>query len=83
MDFMLPEELHMLRETVARVSKEELIRLAKDVVRRGAERGLIDAPRIAPDDERELAGVSHRREAERDSPWIHRARSAAQPVPTP
>ncbi|MCC7081373.1 MAG: acyl-CoA/acyl-ACP dehydrogenase [Burkholderiales bacterium] len=54
MDFTLPEELRMLRDTVARFVKEELIPLEKDVIRREAERGLTDAPLIAPEVEREL-----------------------------
>ncbi len=54
MDFTLPEELHMLRETVARFTREELLPLEKDVIRREAERGLTDAPLIDPDAEKEL-----------------------------
>lgn len=55
MDFTLPEELRMLRETVARFVKQEMIPLEKEVIRREAERGLTDAPLIAPDVEKELA----------------------------
>ncbi len=55
MDFSLPEELRMLRDTVARFVKEELIPLEKEVIRRESERGLTDAPLIAPDVEEELA----------------------------
>ena len=55
MDFALPEELRMLRETVARFVKEELMPLEKDVIRRESERGLTDAPLIAPDVEQALA----------------------------
>ena len=55
MDFFLPEELRMLRDTVARFVKEELIPLEKEVIRRESERGLTDAPLIAPDVEEELA----------------------------
>jgi (R)-benzylsuccinyl-CoA dehydrogenase len=54
MDFTLPEELRMLRETVARFAREELLPLEKDVIRREAERGLTDAPLIDPDVEKEL-----------------------------
>lgn len=54
MDFTLPEELRMLRETVARFTREELLPLEKDVIRREAERGLTDAPLIDPDAEKEL-----------------------------
>jgi (R)-benzylsuccinyl-CoA dehydrogenase len=55
MDFTLPEELRMLRDTVARFVKQEMIPLEKEVIRREAERGLTDAPLIAPDVEQELA----------------------------
>lgn len=54
MDFTLPEELRMLRDTVARFVREELLPLERDVIRREAERGLTDAPLIAPDVEQEL-----------------------------
>ncbi|MGH8663681.1 MAG: acyl-CoA dehydrogenase family protein [Burkholderiales bacterium] len=54
MDFTLPEELRMLRDTVARFVKQEMIPLEKEVIRREAERGLTDAPLIAPDVEQEL-----------------------------
>ena len=55
MDFTLPEELRMLRDTVARFVKEELMPLEKEVIRRESERGLTDAPLIAPDVEEELS----------------------------
>ena len=55
MDFTLPEELRMLRDTVARYVKQELIPLEREVIRREAERGLTDAPLIPPDAEKELA----------------------------
>lgn len=55
MDFTLPEELRMLRETVARFVREELIPLEATVIRREAERGLTDAPLIPPEAEAELA----------------------------
>jgi (R)-benzylsuccinyl-CoA dehydrogenase len=55
MDFTLPEELRMLRETVARFVREELIPLEATVIRREAERGLTDAPLIPPEIEAELA----------------------------
>ena len=54
MDFTLPEELRMLRETVARFTREELRPLEKDVIRREAERGLTDAPLIDPEAEKAL-----------------------------
>jgi (R)-benzylsuccinyl-CoA dehydrogenase len=55
MDFTLPEELRMLRATVARFVKEELIPLESTVIRREAERGLTDVPLIPPEAEAELA----------------------------
>ncbi len=55
MDFTLPEELRMLRETVARFVREELLPLERDVIKREAERGLTDAPLIDPDAEKHLA----------------------------
>lgn len=54
MDFTLPEELRMLRDTVARFVREELLPLEREVIRREAERGLTDAPLIDPDVEKEL-----------------------------
>jgi len=54
MDFTLPEELRMLRDTVARFVKQELMPLEKEVIKREAERGLTDAPLIDPDVEKEL-----------------------------
>lgn len=54
MDFALPEELRMLRDTVARFVREELRPLEKDVIRREAERGLTDAPLISPEEEKHL-----------------------------
>lgn len=55
MDFTLPEELRMLRDTVARFVREELIPLEATVIRREAERGLTDAPLIPPELEAGLA----------------------------
>ena len=54
MDFTLPEELRMLRDTVARFVREELLPLERDVIKREAERGLTDAPLIDPEVEAEL-----------------------------
>jgi (R)-benzylsuccinyl-CoA dehydrogenase len=54
MDFTLPEELRMLRATVSRFVREELIPLEPMVIRREAERGLTDAPLIPPDVEAQL-----------------------------
>jgi (R)-benzylsuccinyl-CoA dehydrogenase len=54
MDFTLPEELRMLRETVARFVREELRPLEKDVIRREAERGLTDAHLVPPEVEEHL-----------------------------
>ncbi|HEY9445889.1 MAG TPA: acyl-CoA dehydrogenase family protein, partial [Burkholderiales bacterium] len=55
MDFTLPEELRMLRETVARFTKKELLPLEATVIRREAERGLTDAPLLPPEVSTELA----------------------------
>jgi (R)-benzylsuccinyl-CoA dehydrogenase len=54
MDFELPEELRMLRNTVARFVREELIPLEPTVIRREAERGLTDTPLIPPEAEEKL-----------------------------
>src|SRR3546814_6577287 len=54
MDFELPEDLRMMRETVARFVKTELMPLEKTVIRREAERGLSDTPVIPPDAAAEL-----------------------------
>ena len=47
MDFTLPEELRMLRDTVARFTREELLPLEKDVIRREAERGEVHVDEVA------------------------------------
>ena len=54
MDFALPEELRMLRDTVQRFVREELIPLESTVIRREAERGLTDNPLIPPEAEEKL-----------------------------
>ncbi|HYC46329.1 MAG TPA: acyl-CoA dehydrogenase family protein [Burkholderiales bacterium] len=54
MDFSLPEELRMLRDTVQRFVREELIPLEPTVIRREAERGLTDNPLIPPEAEEKL-----------------------------
>lgn len=54
MDFTLPEELRMLRDTVARFVREELLPLEATVIRRDAERGLTDNPLIPPEAEEHL-----------------------------
>jgi (R)-benzylsuccinyl-CoA dehydrogenase len=54
MDFTLPEELRMLRDTVQRFVREELIPLEPTVIRREAERGLTDNPLIPPEVEEKL-----------------------------
>ena len=58
MDFELPEELRMLRETVARFVREELIPLEPIVIRREAERGLTDNPLIPPEAEEKLKKIA-------------------------
>lgn len=55
MDFTLPEELRMLRDTVARFVREELLPLERDVIKREAERGMTDAPLIDPEVEKALS----------------------------
>lgn len=55
MDFTLPEELRMLRETVARFTRKELMPLESTVIRREAERGLTDTPLLPPEVSAELA----------------------------
>jgi (R)-benzylsuccinyl-CoA dehydrogenase len=57
-DFTLPEELRMLRETVARFVREQLIPLEPIVIRREAERGLTDTPLIPPEAEEKLTGIA-------------------------
>lgn len=54
MDFTLPEELRMLRETVARFTRKELMPLESTVIRREAERGLTDTPLLPPEVSAEL-----------------------------
>src|SRR5688572_5030193 len=54
MDFTLPEELRVLRDTVQRFVREELIPLESTVIRREAERGLTDNPLIPPEAEEKL-----------------------------
>jgi len=49
MDFELPEELRMLRETAARFTRNELIPHEPLVIRREAERGYEDTPLLPPD----------------------------------
>jgi len=53
-DFTLPEELRMLRETVARFTRKELMPLESTVIRREAERGLTDTPLLPPEVSAEL-----------------------------
>lgn len=55
MDFTLPDELKMLRETVARFTRKELMPLETTVIRREAERGLTDAPLVPPEAAADLA----------------------------
>ncbi len=55
MDFTLPEELRMLRETVAKFTRKELMPLESLVIRREAERGLTDTPLLPPEVSAELA----------------------------
>jgi (R)-benzylsuccinyl-CoA dehydrogenase len=54
MDFSIGEELRMMRATVARFVRNELVPLERVVLRREAERGLDDDPLIAPEEEARL-----------------------------
>ncbi len=54
MDFSLPEELRMLRDTVARFVREELLPLEPLVLEREASRGYSDEPPLPPDVEARL-----------------------------
>lgn len=49
MDFELPEESRMVRDTVARFTTGELIPHEATIIRREAERGYTDAPLIPPE----------------------------------
>lgn len=60
MDFALPEELRMLRDTVARFVREELIPHEPLVLKRESERGYSDAPPLPPELE---AGILARAKA--------------------
>ena len=48
MNFELPEELRMMRETAARFTARELIPHEPLVIRREAERGYTDTPLLPP-----------------------------------
>jgi len=54
MDFDLPEDIRMVRDLVARFTREKLVPLEATVIRREAERGFTDAPLIPPDDAKRL-----------------------------
>jgi (R)-benzylsuccinyl-CoA dehydrogenase len=54
MDFSLSDDVRMIRDTVRRFVKEELIPLEPLVIRREAERGMGDAPLLSPDVEQRL-----------------------------
>ena len=54
MDFALPEDVRMIRDVVARFTREELIPLEPLVIRREAERGMGHAPILPPDVEAHL-----------------------------
>ncbi|MCG8504861.1 MAG: acyl-CoA dehydrogenase [Sphingomonadales bacterium] len=54
MDLRLPDHLRMLRETVARFVRKELIPLEPMVIRRECERGLADTPLLDPTSEHHL-----------------------------
>lgn len=54
MDFSLDDDLKMIRETVSRFVRSELLPLEATVLRREAERGMTDAALIGPEDEARL-----------------------------
>jgi (R)-benzylsuccinyl-CoA dehydrogenase len=54
MDFQLPEELRMMRETAARFTTRELIPHEALVIRREVERGFSDTPLLPPELERQI-----------------------------
>ena len=54
MNFELPEELRMMRETAARFTARELIPHEPLVIRREAERGYTDAPLLPPELEKQI-----------------------------
>lgn len=54
MDFELPEELRMLRESAARFTTRELIPHEPLVIRRDAERGYTDNPLLPPELEKQI-----------------------------
>src|SRR5688572_1230835 len=54
MDFELPEDLRMMRETAARFTQKELIPHEPTAIRREAERGFEDTPLLPPELEAEL-----------------------------
>ena len=54
MNFDLPEDIRMVRDLVARFTREKLVPLEATVIRREAERGFTDAPLIPPDDAKRL-----------------------------
>lgn len=54
MNFELPEELRMMRETAARFTARELIPHEPLVIRRDAERGYTDSPLLPPELEKQI-----------------------------
>ena len=54
MDFTVPDELRMLRDTVARFVREELVPLEPMVLERESKRGYSDEPALPPDVEASL-----------------------------
>src|SRR3990172_5161799 len=54
MNFELPEDLRMMRETTARFTQKELIPHEPIAIRREAERGFNDTPLLPPELEAEL-----------------------------
>ena len=56
MNFELPEELRMMRESAARFTTRELIPHEPLVIRREAERGYTDSPLLPPELEQQIMG---------------------------
>jgi (R)-benzylsuccinyl-CoA dehydrogenase len=54
MNFDLPEDVRMIRDVVARFTREKLLPLEQTVIRREAERGFSDTPLLPPDVARKL-----------------------------
>lgn len=54
MNFELPEDIRMIRDVVARFTRDKLVPLEPTIIRREAERGFTDTPLIPPDEANRL-----------------------------